>query len=208
MMLRTIQSNVLAIGGVVGMVASLFSPSLVEASCGSVSCFVVIGSQQQVPMKGLLTINAIYNFTPMEAPPGEGGRIPFADQGGRTLTLANLNVNSIETKTRTATLDLNYGLTDRLGIQVAIPYKHVESDAQIPDLATTVPYSQRGLGDIRATLKYNVLPTLRSMIVLGVGVDFPTGSYGRFARENTLAESTLQIGRGKFRYRPDDLSDL
>ena len=75
-------------------------------------------------MKGLLTINAIYNFTPMEAPPGEGGRIPFADQGGRTLTLANLDVNRIETTTRTATLDLNYGLTDRLGIQVAIPYKH------------------------------------------------------------------------------------
>ncbi len=196
--MRKLLCYVLALGGAGGMVFSMLSPSWVEASCGSVSCFVVIGSQQQVPMKGLLTINAIYNFTPMEAPPGEGGRIPFADQGERTLTLANLNVNSIETKTRTATLDLNYGLTDRLGIQVAIPYKHVESHAQIPDLATTVPYSQRGLGDIRATLKYNVLPTLRSMIVLGVGVDFPTGSYGRFAREDSLAESTLQIGRGNF----------
>ncbi len=196
-MVRMIWSIVLAIGGVVGIVASLLNPSQVEASCGSVSCFVVIGSQQQVPMKGLLTINAIYNFTPMEAPPGEGGRIPFADQGGRTLTLANLDVNRIETTTRTATLDMNYGLTDRLGIQVAIPYKHVESDAQIGGL-TPVPYSERGLGDIRATLKYNVLPTLRSMIVVGVGVDFPTGSYGRFAQGNILAESTLQIGRGNF----------
>jgi hypothetical protein len=36
------------------------------------------------------------------------------------------------------------------------------------------------------------------MIVVGVGVDFPTGSYGRFAQGNTLAESTLQIGRGNF----------
>ncbi len=196
-MVRMIWSIVLAIGGVVGMVPLLLSPSQVEASCGSVSCFVVIGSQQQVPMKGLLTINAIYNFTPMEAPPGEGGRIPFANQGDRTLTLANLDVNRIETTTRTATLDLNYGLTDRLGIQVAIPYKHVESDAQIPGVAT-VPYSERGLGDIRATVKYNVLPTLRSMVVLGVGVDFPTGSYGRFAQGNSLAESTLQIGRGNF----------
>ena len=179
------------------MVALMLWPSVSQASCGSVSCFVVIGSQQQVPMKGLLTVNAIYNYTPMEAPPGEGGRIPFASQGDRTLTLANLNVNRIETTTRTATLDLNYGLTDRLGIQVAIPYKHVESDAQIGGL-NPVPYSERGLGDIRATLKYNVLPTLRSMVVLGVGVDFPTGSYGRFARGTTLAESTLQIGRGNF----------
>lgn len=196
-MVRTIWSSITAIGGVVGMVTAMLWPSEVRASCGSVSCFVVIGSQQQVPMKGLLTVNAIYNFTPMEAPPGEGGRIPFANQGERTLTLANLDVNRIETTTRTATLDLNYGLTERFGIQVAIPYKHVESDAQIGGL-TPVPYSQRGLGDIRATLKYNVLPTLRSMIVVGVGVDFPTGDYGRFATETTLAESTLQIGRGAF----------
>ena len=187
----------LVISGVVGMASSMLWPSSGYASCGSVSCFVVIGSQQQVPMKGLLTVNAIYNWTPMEAPSGEGGRIPFANQGARTLTLANLNVNRIETTTRTATLDLNYGLTERLGIQVAIPYKHVESNAQIGGL-NPVPYSEGGLGDIRATLKYNVLPTLRSMVVLGVGVDFPTGDYGRLANPNTLAESTLQIGRGNF----------
>jgi Putative MetA-pathway of phenol degradation len=196
-MMRKVVCGALVLGGAIGIGMLMLWPSSARASCGSVSCFVVIGSQQQVPMKGLLTINAIYNYTPMEAPAGEGGRIPFASQGDRTLTLANLNVNRIETTTRTATLDLNYGLTDRLGIQVAIPYKHVESDAQIGGL-TPVPYSERGLGDIRATLKYNVLPTLRSMIVVGVGVDFPTGSYGRFARGTSLAESTLQIGRGNF----------
>ncbi len=199
--MRTLLSCALGVGAVCGVFLSMFMPSSVQASCGSVSCFVVIGSQQQVPMKGLLTVNAIYNWTPMEAPPGEGGRIPFASQGARTLTLANLNVNSIKTTTRTATLDMNYGLTDRLGIQVTIPYKHVESNAQIGGL-TPVPYSEGGLGDIRATLKYNVLPTLRSMVVLGVGVDFPTGSYGKFAQGTTLAESTLQIGRGNFGILP------
>ena len=179
------------------MATVLAGPLPARASCGSVSCFVVIGSQQQVSMAGALTVNLIYNYTPMEAPSGEGGRIPFANQGDKTLTLANLNVNRISTATRTATLDLNYGLTERLGIQVAIPYKHVDSDAQIGGVAP-VPYSEGGLGDIRATLKYNVLPTLRSMMVLGVGVDFPSGSYGRFAQGNQLAESTLQIGRGNF----------
>ena len=34
-----------------GWLLSVIAPS-VEASCGSVSCFVVIGSQQQVPMAG------------------------------------------------------------------------------------------------------------------------------------------------------------
>lgn len=183
--------------GVLALVTTMVGPLPASASCGSVSCFVVIGSQQQVSMAGALTVNLIYNYTPMEAPSGQGGNIPFANQGERTLTLANLNVNSITTRMRTATLDLNYGLTERLGIQVAIPYKHVESDAQIGGL-NPVPYSERGLGDVRATLKYNVLPTLRSMVVVGIGADFPTGSYGRFARGTTLAESTLQIGRGNF----------
>jgi hypothetical protein len=182
---------------VLAVATALAGPFPANASCGSVSCFVVIGSQQQVSTARSLTVNLIYNYTPMEAPSGAGGNIPFAGQGERRLTLANLNVTRISTTTRTATLDLNYGLTERLGIQVAIPYKHVESNAQIGGIAP-VPYSERGLGDVRATLKYNVLPTLRSMVVLGIGADFPTGSYGRFAQGTTLAESTLQIGRGNF----------
>lgn len=197
-MVRSIRSSVIAMSVAIEMMVAMLGPSPVEASCGSVSCFVVIGSQQQVPMKGLLTVNAIYNYTPMEAPPGEGGRIPFANQGDKTLTLANLNVKRIETLTRTAALDLNYGLTDRLGIQVTLPYKAVDSDAQIGGL-TPVPYDDKGLGDIRATLKYNLLPTLRSMVVLGVGVDFPTGDYGQVVSgTDQLAESTLQLGRGNF----------
>ena len=177
-----------------GWLLSFIAPS-VDASCGSVSCFVVIGSQQQVPMAGLLTVNAIYNYTPMEAPPGQGGSIPFANQGNQTLTLANLNVNQIRTLMRTAILDMNYGLTERFGLQVTLPYKHVNSDAQVGDI-NPVPYSDKGLGDIRVTLKYNVLPTLRSMIVLGMGVDLPTGDYGQQVQGGSLAESTLQIGRG------------
>ncbi|SPP63745.1 transporter [Nitrospira lenta] len=176
-------------------------PDSVQASCGSVSCFVVIGSQQQVPMAGLLTVNAIYNYTPMEAPSGQGGSIPFSNQGSRTLTLANLNANQIRTLMRTVTFDMNYGLTERLGLQVTVPYKHVNSDAQIGGL-TPVPYSDKGIGDVRVSLKYNVLPTLRSMIVVGVGVDLPTGDYGQRVQGGSLAESTLQIGKGNFGFVP------
>ncbi len=179
-----------------GWLLSVIAPS-VEASCGSVSCFVVIGSQQQVPMAGLLTVNAIYNNTPMEAPSGQGGSIPFADQGNQTLTLANLNVNQIKTRTQTATLDMNYGLTERFGLQVTLPFKQVDSDAQIGGI-NPVPYSDKGIGDMRVALKYNLLPTLRSMVVLGFGVDLPTGDYGQTTTGGNLAESTLQVGRGNF----------
>lgn len=197
-MVRMIWFSIIAIGGAAGMAILMPWPSSVDASCGSVSCFVVIGSQQQVPMKGLLTLNAIYNYTPMEAPPGEGGNIPFANQGERTLTLANMNVDKISTTTRTAILDLNYGLTDRFGIHVAIPFKAVHSEAQTGGI-TPVPYEDKGLGDVRASLRYNMLPTLRSMLVFGVSVDFPSGDYNQLVPgTDQLAESTLQLGRGNF----------
>jgi hypothetical protein len=85
-------------------------------------------------MAGLLTVNTIYNYTPMEAAPGQGGSIPFSNQGNQTLTLANLHANQIRTLMRTAILDMNYGLTERFGLQVTLPYKQVNSDAQIGGL--------------------------------------------------------------------------
>ena len=72
-------SSVIAMSAAIGMIFRA-RPILGRASCGPVSCFVVIGSQQQVPMK-VYDFNAIYNYTPMEAPPG--GRTHSFRQSGR-----------------------------------------------------------------------------------------------------------------------------
>ena len=37
-------------------------------------------------------------------------------------------------------------------------------------------FSANGAGDMRVGLKYNMLPTLRSMVVLGFGVYLPSGN--------------------------------
>src|SRR5678809_228796 len=58
-----------------------------QASCGAVTCFVVIGSQQQVPQAGLLTVNTIYNYTPMRLLDGTSGIIPAVDQANREMIL-------------------------------------------------------------------------------------------------------------------------
>ena len=58
-----------------------------QASCGAVTCFVVIGSQQQVPLAGLLTVNTIYNYTPMRLLDGTSGVIPAVDQATREMIL-------------------------------------------------------------------------------------------------------------------------
>ena len=87
------------------------------------------------------------------------------------------------TITQQATLDLNYGLTDRFGLQLTLPYMwrtHKHIDGLGEDGANgegeSTHFSADGIGDMRVGLKYNVLPTLRSLVVLGFGVYLPTGN--------------------------------
>jgi hypothetical protein len=178
----------------------------VEASCGSVSCFVVIGSQQQVSPAGVLTTNLVYTYTPNEIPSdGDVSSIPFANQQTKQLILANTDVSQLATTVNTVALDLNYGLTERVGLEVLIPYRMIDAIGQIGGGAVT-PTSDRGIGDVLGKVKYNILPTLRSMAVLQMGIYFPTGDYGNLAittPPTQLVESTLQIGRGAFGFQPE-----
>jgi hypothetical protein len=172
-----------------------------EASCGSASCFVVIGSQQQVSPAGVFTINLLYTNTPNGIPPDGANTIPYANQQKEQLILANNKVSQLKTLVQTATLDINYGLTERLGLELMVPYRIVSSIGQIGAGAVT-SFDNQGVGDVMGKLKYNLLPTLRSMVVLEVGVYFPTGDYQAQAAPGQLAESTLQIGRGAFGFQP------
>lgn len=171
------------------------------ASCGSVSCFVVLGSQQQVSPAGVLTTNLTYNYTPNGFPPDGANTIPYANQQKSQLILGNTPVSSLETLVQTAALDLNYGLTEQIGLQVMVPYKSVQSIGQFGP-GTVSSFDTQGLGDILGKVKYNVLPTLRSMFVLEMGVYFPTGRYQQEGPNGQYAESTLQLGRGTFGFQP------
>lgn len=168
-----------------------------EASCGAVSCFVTIGSQQQVPQHGLLTANFIYSYTPMTLPSGSNGIIAEADQENRRI-IPNHH-RELGTITNSYTLDVNYGITDRLGVQVTLPWlnrhhehfhRHGGGDAELHQ------WVGQGIGDLRVTTKYNVLPTLRSMLIVGLGVELPTG--GTDTRDNLgqKLEPSGQLGRG------------
>jgi len=178
----------------------VFTPSA-EGSCGSVSCFVVIGSQQQVAPAGVLTVNLNYTYTPNGIPSGGVNTIPFANQQTKQLILANSQVSQLRTLVETASLNVNYGLTERFGLEVLVPYRMIDAVGQIGAGAVSET-KDRGIGDVLAKVKYNVLPTLRSMMVLEMGVYFPTGDYGNHATSTQLVESTLQIGRGAFGVQP------
>ncbi|MEC4891036.1 MAG: hypothetical protein RI101_13360 [Nitrospira sp.] len=176
----------------------LFGPVRSDAACGSVSCFVTIGSQQQVPQEGLLTTNFIYSYTPMTLPSGTTGHIAEADQAARRIVPNHHR--ELSTITNSYTFDANYGITDRLGIQLTVPYLirnhdhyhwHQGADKE------RAQFSDKGIGDVRITGKYNVLPSLRSMLVVGVGVELPTGDNNQIDRQGNLLEPSGQLGRGQ-----------
>jgi len=178
-----------------------------QASCGAVTCFVVIGSQQQVPTAGVLTVNTMYNYTPMRTLDGTNGVISAVDQADRALILDHHQ--ETRTITQQATLDLNYGLTDRIGLQLTLPYmwrthKHIDGLGEEGVAGEGAPsnFSANGIGDIRVGAKYNVLPTLRSMVVLGFGVYLPSGNTHAHDSNEAVMESPAQLGRGQVGLNP------
>ncbi|MFO0700261.1 MAG: transporter [Nitrospira sp.] len=186
--------------------ATALNTRTAEGSCGSVTCFVVIGSQQQVSPKGLLTINAFYNYTPQGTLlSGTNGVIPAVDLDNRQLILGHHR--EIRTITQMYTLDLNYGVTDRFGIEVAIPYKkikhrHFDGLGEVNGGAgEETQFSDNGFGDIFINAKYNMLPSLRSLLVTGLGVYVPTGDHNQTTAGleggGETMEPTAQIGRGQ-----------
>lgn len=199
--------RVLIATGIVSVVGSLSFISGASASCGAVNCFVVIGSQQQVPQAGLLTVNGIYNYTPMRLLGGTSGVIPAVDQASRQMILDHHK--ETRTITQQATLDMNYGLTDRLGVQLTVPYmwrthKHIDGlgEGGVNGEGDPNHFSANGIGDIRVGLKYNVLPTLSSMVVVGLGVYLPTGNTHAHDSEENVMESPTQLGRGQVGLNP------
>lgn len=188
----------IAVVGALVMTAGLIAATAAHAACGAVSCFVTIGSQQQVPQQGLLTTNFIYSYTPMNLPSGHTGIIAEADQGSRLIIPGHHR--ELSTITNTYTFDANYGITDRLGIQLTVPYlarkhdhfhRHNGADEDLHQ------FSDKGIGDVRITTKYNVLPSLRNMLVLGFGVELPTGDTNQVDNRGQVLEPSGQLGRGQ-----------
>jgi len=190
-----------------GVVLSIVMTSPAQASCGSVTCFVVIGSQQQVAPVGLLTVNAFYNYTRQGTLlNGTTGIIPAVDVDNRQLILDHHR--EIRTISQTYTLDFNYGVTEWFGLQVTLPYvrrKHQHVDGLGEAInggdGQLTRFSDNGIGDIFVAAKYNALPTLRSMLVTTFGVYLPTGDWrqktaGASGDAETM-EPTAQLGRGQ-----------
>ncbi|MDO8546666.1 MAG: hypothetical protein Q7R68_04825 [Nitrospirales bacterium] len=169
------------------------------ASCGSASCFLVTGSEAGVQPKGQVSMDLRYSYAAAGQSDGVSGRVAAVDQRRRRVILdEHLEQRTIS---QFYTMDVNYGLTDRLTVELTVPYRklkhthHIEVGEENGGIGNFESFTDNGLGDIRLTGKYSVLPTLRSLLVLGLGVDLPTGDSHARNSEGQLQEPTLQMGR-------------
>ena len=165
------------------------------ASCGSAACFMVTGEEGAVQGEGRLSVGLQYAYTISKIAPGTSGRVTSVDQEARQLVLnehfENRTIAEIET------LDINYGLTNNFTLEVLVPHRRLKHTHTIElgtdngGAGTYEAFQNAGLGDIRLNGKYSVLPTLRSLVVLGFGVD----NYN-----DTMAEQLADIGDGNHAY--------
>lgn len=190
----------------VSAMALTFSIDLVskaDASCGSTACFIVTGSEG-VQLKNSLTIDLSYSYTPATVPDGESGLVAaVVDQepGSPPLIILNEHRERV-TRTQVVTLNMNYGLTNNLTLQLQVPYRNILHKHDISlglanrGAGVFEKFQDAGVGDIFIGGKYSVLPTLRSMLVLGFGLFLPSGDFNEVGIEGVRQEPTLQIGRG------------
>ena len=176
----------------------------VYASCGSASCFLAIGNQPSVQPKGTLRADFNYSYVPQTGP---NNRVAAVDLDSKTQILDEHK--EFETINQQLKLNLNYGVTDNFTLQLTIPVVSREHDHQVEvgvepengeDAGTGEfeNFDTSSLGDIQLMAKYGFLPSLRSLIVIGAGVVFPTGDFEARNGEGGIQEPSLQVGRGDY----------
>jgi hypothetical protein len=194
-------------GFLMAMAFSIGGVPQADASCGSAACFMVTGEEGAVQQTGQLSIGFTYAYTISKLQSGTSGFVTSVDQEGRQLVM-NEHAEH-RTISEINTLDVNYGLTNNLTLELLVPYKHLKhthiierGSADTGGAGMYEAFNDAGIGDIRVNPKYSFLPTLRSLIVLGFGVDLPTGDSHAPDINGTLQEPTLQMGRRSWGIAP------
>lgn len=186
-------------GTLLALVLTIGANSEALASCGSAACFMITGDEASVQQKGELSVDFRYAYTISKLDTGVSGRVAAVDQEAHRIVLNEHKEQ--RTISETEILDINYGLTDRVTLEVTVPYRRVNHTHFIEvgnangGSGTFEKFQEAGVGDVRLTAKYSMLPTLRNLVVTGLGVDLPTGNSSAKNINGILQEPTLQIGR-------------
>ncbi len=201
---RQILSQKFSLLLVIPIVVLSLSQTPAHASCGSASCFLAIGNQPSVQPQGSLRADVNYSYVPQTGP---DQRVAAVNLESKEQILDEHQ--EFQTINQQLQLNLNYGVTDNFTLQLTVPVVFRDHDHQIevgvePDSGPNEGkgafenFDTSSIGDIRLMAKYGFLPSLRSLIVIGAGVDFPTGEFQARNSEGVVQEPSLQVGRGDY----------
>ena len=201
--MRGLNTHTLRIACAVAAIVSFwtFAVRSGEASCGSASCFLTIGNMPSVQPKDLVRVDLNYSYVPQTGPTNQVAAVNVEEK--EQILNEHLEFQTINQRLQ---LDVNYGVTDNITVQLQVPVIFRDHDHRI-EVGRPAPenpkgefenFDTAGLGDIRLMAKYGFLPTLRSLFLVGLGVDFPTGNFEARNSEGNIQEPTLQVGRGDY----------
>src|SRR5438132_13286031 len=118
--------------GVIVLTAMVFSMgglSETRASCGSAACFMLTGEEGAVQSKGQLSVGLQYAYTISKLDQGVSGRVTSVDQETRQLVLNEHFEN--RTISQITTVDVNYGLTNDVTLEVLVPYRRLSHSHRV-----------------------------------------------------------------------------
>ncbi len=192
------------VGFIVLLAPLIGAPGLTQAYCGPGSCFQNIGNQPGIQPQGTLRGDVAYSYVPHFGP---RRRVASVNVENNEQILGDHK--EIETFNQQVQFTLNYGVTDAFTFQLTIPIIFRDHDHRIgvgiePEDGPNEGkgefenFDAAGIGDIRLMGKFGFSPTLQSQIVMGAGLEVPTGDSEAKNSEGRIQEPNLQVGRGDY----------
>lgn len=171
------------------------------ASCGSANCFLVTGTQEGIALPGQIIVDLSYRFIPMDqvhkgsksASEAIVPAINFADG-----VIEPDHHSEIRTNNELAQLDINYGITTKFAMSMAIPFMNNRRHEHIDEGVFSNTDGTTGFGDLRLTGRYALLIGTKNLLVGSLGIKAPTGEYKLLDSGGAINEPTIQPGTGSW----------
>lgn len=177
-----------------------------RATCGSINCFLVTGTQEEIASEGKVVLDVSYRYIVQDK------KLDGTDSVGEVLTpkvdFENEEIEAdhhreVSTQNTLLELDLAWGATSRLTFGVSLPLINERDHEHFDEVGTPEEFftnddGTSGFGDVRFSGRYALLVKSNDLLVGGLALKLPTGQYKLLDSEGEINEPTIQPGTGSW----------
>jgi len=157
---------------------------------------------------GQMVVDLTYRYIPQDRKQKGSSTTDVVQVPGVNFAAGSLELppaeghEELRTINKLGQLDVNYGITPRLGLAVAVPFYndkyHEHTHLDTGEFSKIDGTS--GMGDVAVTAKFALYTRTRHRVVGGAGIKLPTGEYRLRDSDNVINEPTIQPGTGSYDY--------